>query len=180
MYPPHAPIPKRKRPETAAVETHTWLTPPEILAALGGFDLDPCACPAPRPWSTADVMWTREDGPLRRDWPAALRVWLNPPFGPPPLVRAFMARMAEHQHGTALLFARTETQHFQEYVWKAASAVLFVKGRMRFYRQDGSLSRNCPAAPTVLIAYGARDANRLAECGISGAFVPLRKYGWAP
>lgn len=30
-----------------------WLTPPEILLALGPFDLDPCA-PIVRPWETAD------------------------------------------------------------------------------------------------------------------------------
>jgi hypothetical protein len=29
-----------------------WLTPPEIVKALGTFDLDPCA-PAVRPWDTA-------------------------------------------------------------------------------------------------------------------------------
>ena len=29
-----------------------WLTPPELLAKLGQFDLDPCA-PVNRPWPTA-------------------------------------------------------------------------------------------------------------------------------
>ena len=30
-----------------------WLTPPEIIRALGPFDLDPCA-PVNRPWDTAN------------------------------------------------------------------------------------------------------------------------------
>lgn len=29
-----------------------WVTPPEIIAALGPFDLDPC-CPPTMPWATA-------------------------------------------------------------------------------------------------------------------------------
>ena len=37
-----------------------WLTPPEILAALGEFDLDPCS-PIPRPWDTARKHYTVAD-----------------------------------------------------------------------------------------------------------------------
>lgn len=29
-------------------ESDIWLTPPEIVGALGHFDLDPCAAPDPR------------------------------------------------------------------------------------------------------------------------------------
>jgi len=32
--------------------TDEWLTPPEIVKALGPFDLDPCT-PIKRPWDTA-------------------------------------------------------------------------------------------------------------------------------
>lgn len=36
--------------------TDRWLTPPEIVEALGPFDLDPCA-EAVMPWKTADVSY---------------------------------------------------------------------------------------------------------------------------
>ncbi|MDG4853840.1 MULTISPECIES: hypothetical protein [unclassified Mesorhizobium] len=39
--------------QSAAAGTDVWLTPPALLAALGGaesFDLDPCA-PLDRPWT---------------------------------------------------------------------------------------------------------------------------------
>lgn len=36
-----------------------WLTPPEILAALGRFDLDPCS-PEMRPWDTAARHYWRD------------------------------------------------------------------------------------------------------------------------
>lgn len=158
---------------SASAGTHTWLTPPEILAALGPFDLDPCACPEPRPWPTASVMWTREDAPLRRAWPAGARVWLNPPFGPKPLVAAFMGRLADHGRGCALLFARTETEVFHDTVWSRATALLFLRGRPRFHRQDGSRAAANSGAPVVLIAYGEADAERLQGSGLPGRFIRL-------
>lgn len=33
--------------------TTVWLTPRDLLARLGQFDCDPCACDEPRPWDTA-------------------------------------------------------------------------------------------------------------------------------
>lgn len=38
--------------QSARMKNDEWLTPPEILRALGAFDLDPCA-PVVRPWETA-------------------------------------------------------------------------------------------------------------------------------
>jgi hypothetical protein len=55
-----------------------WLTPPEILRALGDFDLDPCA-PVTRPWETAAQHYTALDDGLNKQWNG--RVWCNPPFG---------------------------------------------------------------------------------------------------
>jgi hypothetical protein len=157
--------------QSTGAGTHTWLTPPDLLEALGPFDLDPCACPLPRPWATAETMWTREDSPLRREWFG--RVWLNPPFGPKPLVSAFMRRMVAHSRGIALLFARTETEVFFETVWECATAVLFLKGRPHFHHQDGRRAAANSGAPVTLIAYGADDADRLRLSGIGGRYVQL-------
>ncbi len=59
--------------------THDWLTPPELLATLGEFDLDPCASEY-QPWRTARQQFTIRDDGLTREW--AGRVWCNPPYGP--------------------------------------------------------------------------------------------------
>jgi hypothetical protein len=45
--------------------------------------------------------------------------------------------MADHDHGTALLFARTETDAFRRYIWEAASGLLFLYGRLHFHDADG-------------------------------------------
>jgi hypothetical protein len=153
--------------------TDEWLTPPEVLAALGPFDLDPCA-PIVRPWPMAAEHYTIEDNGLSKPWHG--RVWLNPPYGPPSVVGPWLARMAEHGRGIALIFARTETEVFFRHVWGSARALLFLRGRLHFHRTDGSRAKNNSGAPSVLIAYGAVDAHQLAACGLAGAFIPLAPH----
>lgn len=157
--------------ESTASDATVWLTPPRILAALGPFDLDPCAAPEPRPWPTAAVHFGKAEDGLKREWRG--RVWLNPPYGNA-TGAAFMRRMAKHRHGTALIFARTETAVFHETVWQAASALLFLRGRLAFHRPDGTRASAGGGAPSVLIAYGAGDADKLAASGLDGALVKLR------
>lgn len=160
--------------QSAAAQTHVWLTPPEILAALGGaesFDLDPCSCCQPRPWPTARVHLTEADDGLRLPWPTRARVFLNPPYGR--LIGAWMAKIAQHGRGTALTFARTETEWFCRSVWDAADAALFLEGRLHFHLPDGSRAENNAGAPSVLIAYGPEDTEILHDCGLPGRFVPI-------
>lgn len=152
--------------------TDEWLTPPSIIEALGGpgsFDLDP-ASPAGRPWPTALMHFTKDDDGLSRDWFG--RVWLNPPYSRPLLGR-FMDRMAGHGRGTALIFARTDTEVFHRHVWERAGGLLFLKGRMKFHSVSGEQAGKDAGAPVVLCAYGADDVDRLAQSGIDGKFVPL-------
>lgn len=146
--------------------TDVWLTPPAILAALGPFDLDPCAAPEPRPWATAARHIALPEDGLRAHW--AGRVWCNPPYSD---TAPWLAKLADHGHGTALIFARTETVTFQRHVWGRASALLFLAGRLTFHRHTGQAGRANAGAPSVLIAYGDADAEVLRSCGLAGAFV---------
>lgn len=150
-----------------------WLTPTPIIDSLGGwqsFDLDPCAAVG-QPWRTARRHMTAEDNGLIMPWSG--RTWLNPPYNVQ-LIRRFMARMAEHGNGVALIFARTETEHFHRFVWPVADAIHFFDGRITFHRPDGSLPEFDGGAPSVLIAYGPDNADCLAGSGLPGAFVPLK------
>lgn len=142
--------------------TDVWLTPPEVLAALGRFDLDPCAAPLPRPWSTATNHFVEADDGLLQPW--AGRVWLNPPYK---YAEAWLRKMAEHRHGIALVFARVETKAWQDFVFPVASAVLFLRGRLRFLKPDGSYPVNAAGAPSALIAYGEPDRAALSLSAIS-------------
>lgn len=160
---------------SAAAVSTTWLTPPAIIPALGGwesFDLDPCAAPAPRPWPTAQQMNAESDADgLAIDWDG--RVWLNPPYSNAELER-WLRKMAEHDHGTALIFARTETEAFRRQVWERAAGLLFIAGRLHFHHADGRRASHNGGAPSVLCAYGQDDLDRLAASAIDGTLVPLR------
>lgn len=187
--------------QSASALTTTWLTPPAIIAALGGwqsFDLDPCAAPAPRPWPTALAMNSEFDADgLLIEWDG--RVFLNPPYTSAE-IEAWLKRMGDHNRGTALIFARTETEAFHRGVWERASGLLFLEGRLHFHRLEAADPERCATqphdwieyapksfacsncgrakanggAPSVLCAYGQEDMDRLAASALAGAFVPLR------
>jgi hypothetical protein len=150
-----------------------WLTPPEIIEALGGpqsFDLDPCA-PINRPWDTAKQHYTIVDNGLLKPWHG--RLWFNPPYGGPNIVGPWMRRMANHGIGTALIFARTETELFFETVWKQATAILFLRGRLYFHHSNGTKASANAGAPSCLVAYGNSDSKILQNCRIPGQFIQL-------
>ena len=153
--------------QSARAQTIEWLTPPEIVQELGPFDLDPC-CPANRPWDTAKAHYSA-DG-LLKPWDG--RVWLNPPYGQE--TWKWLKKLAQHGNGIAMVFARTETKMFFKYVWPTASAVLFIEGRLHFYRLDGLRAKGNSGGPSVLIAYGDYNAIRLKKSKISGKFVDLQ------
>lgn len=155
--------------QSAAMLSDEWLTPPHILSALGSFDLDPSS-PVNRPWDTAADHYTVEDDGLSKEWTG--RVWLNPPYG---LVAAlWLKKLSEHGNGIALIFARTETRMFFEWVWNKADAVLFIEGRLFFHRVNGIAAKANAGAPSVLVAYGKQNADALMNCKISGKFIKLK------
>lgn len=154
--------------QSARMKNDEWLTPPEILKALGSFDLDPCS-PTNPPWRTAATMYDKPKDGLNFHWSG--RVWLNPPFGRE--ADKWMARMVEHGNGIALLAARTETAMFFECVWGKADAILFLKGRPHFHYVDGTRAAANSGAPICLIAYGHDNAKCLAGSGLPGHFVPI-------
>jgi hypothetical protein len=168
----HAIVTKRKgigghtSPNRGA--TDSWITPKEIIDALGRFDLDPCQCD-PQPWTCAAAHYTIDVDGLSQDWFG--RVWCNPPYSD---VWRWLDRLAEHGRGTALIFARTEVKGFVEQVWRKASAVMFLHGRLFFHHPDGSRAKGNSGGPSCLVAYGDDDAQRLRYSGLSGSIVS----GW--
>jgi hypothetical protein len=150
------------------------ITPRRILDSLGAFDLDPCGND-PRPWDCAAVTFTEKDDGLAQDWFG--RVWLNPPFDRR-VIADWLAKMAAHGCGVALVHARTETQWFR-LIREHASALLFLEGRVIFCKPDGSQQTTAAGkvansgAPVLLAGYGGSDRDMLAACGLAGLFVPL-------
>jgi hypothetical protein len=156
---------KHERPNNGF--TNSWITPKFIIDDLGPFDLDPCAC-IPQPWPCAKNQYTIKDDGLKSDWFG--RVWLNPPYGTQ--CGRWLEKLAAYKNGIALIFARTETKMFINFVWEEATALLFIYGRLYFHRPDGSTQGNA-GAPSVLVAYNEYDAIRLKESKIAGKYIDV-------
>jgi len=156
--------------QSSAMLKDEWLTPPEIIKALGPFDLDPCS-PVKRPWDTALEHFTIENDGLLQSWHGV--VWCNPPYGRK--AEAWLKKCASHGNAIALIFARTETEMFFSQVWEKAAAILFVKGRLHFYHREGVRARANSGAPSCLIAYNREMAARLINSKITGKYIDLER-----
>lgn len=181
---------KGKTPYGVATTTDL-LTPPSLLEALGAlrlnqdeeyvlgphpFDLDPCTSQR-QPWPTARTMWTVHEDGTSGCWSG--EVWLNPPYGRE--LYSWLARLAAHGNGMALLYARTDTQGFLTHVWDRASAVYFLTGRPFFHQPVTGFQ--CPAncgGPMCLACYGSKPLERVQrllepDSGYPGVLVPITR-----
>ena len=135
--------------------TDVWLTPPWIIEAFGPFDLDPCAA-NPRPFNCAAKNYTEQDNSLILPWEGL--VFMNPPYGRETGV--WMDKMAEHNNGIALVFARTATKWWHRTVSKA-TGILFPNKLIKFLYADGSMPKFAAPSPSCFISFGLEARNRL-------------------
>ena len=139
-----------------------WYTPPELFEALGmRFDLDPAAPAGGVPWVPAARHYSKADDGLAHEWQG--RVWLNPPYGRG--ISRWMAKLAAHGDGLALVFARTDMEWFHQAL-SAATAACFLRGRLKFIPGEGRTTPWLARAPSVLLAYGVPCALALAEADL--------------
>lgn len=153
--------------QSARPGSGVWLTPGYITDALGPFDLDPCGHEG---WPTAQKLICPPRDGLNEPWHG--RVWLNPPYRD---AWAWLARLANHGNGIALIFARTETRGFIDQVWNRADAVKFLHGRLHFHYPDGRRAEMNAGAPSVLVAYGDTNARILHDTDIPGTYLPIER-----
>jgi hypothetical protein len=179
--------------------TNDWWTPREIVKSLGSFDLDPCAGIGQEPMATqcyypspeiieAEAAMTaakmakdkeafknaKEEyenalivtsNGLNLPWDG--RVFCNPPYGP--YVGQWVDRLAEHNNGILLIFARTETRAWQK-IWKTATGILIPFRRITFLKPNGEQAKS-GTAPSAFAAYGENNLVALANSGIKGALL---------
>ncbi len=117
----------------------------------------------------ADNHYTVIDNGLQKPWFG--RVWCNPPYGRETF--KWMEKLASHGRGVALIFARTETRGFHSQIWKKAHSVFFFKGRLSFYRVDGTKG-NTANAPSCLVTYCDEDTAIIRKSHLEGRLVLLK------
>lgn len=121
-----------------------WYTPPEIVDAarkvLGGIDCDPASCEKANETVRARKYYSASDCGLSAiKWGA--RVWMNPPYAQP-LCAQFCESLVERfnrgdvRAAIVLVNNATETAWFDKLA-SAASAVCFLRGRVKFLDANG-------------------------------------------
>lgn len=134
---------------TQGTGENEWFTPAEYIKmareVLGAIDLDPATHAQAQTTIQAAKFFTEEDDGLAHDWHG--RVWLNPPYAQP-LIGQFVSKMCSERTagrvtaGIMLTHNYTDTEWFHE-ATNSAEAICFTRGRVRFYKPDGTI-----AAPT--------------------------------
>lgn len=145
-----------------------WYTPAWVFERLGiTFDLDPSSPHDMQTVVPASTKFTVFDDGLSKPWVG--RVWMNPPYGP--TTSLWMDRMIAHGNGIALVFSRTDARWCQD-AMKAASALLFVSGRVEFIPgiENQHKKARCGAG-TLLLAFGADCATALEKLSDRGVFL---------
>ena len=126
---------------------HDWETPAPLAAALnaavGMFDLDPCAATHDPALARVKALRLLPDGGLAVPWTGL--VYCNPPYGRT-IARWIEKCATEKATVVALLAARTDARWWHSHVAGRAE-VLFLCGRLRF--GDGTNSAPFPSAIVI-------------------------------
>lgn len=147
-----------------------WYTPAFVFDALGEtFDLDVAAPPQGGPHVPAKA-WHSDDS-LERPWWGF--VWMNPPFGGRNGLVPWLDNFFTHGHGIALTPDRTSAPWWQN-ANRLADATLFIAGKVKFERPDGSIGKS-PGTGTTLFADGQRAVDALHRAERAGLGVVMRR-----
>jgi phage N-6-adenine-methyltransferase len=118
-----------------------WYTPPEYIEAardvMGSIDLDPASCETAQANVKAKRFYTIDDDGLANKWTG--NVWLNPPYSKESIGQFAAKLVAESgriQQAIVLVNNATDTAWFHELA-SVASAVCFLRGRVKFLDQTG-------------------------------------------
>ncbi len=145
-------------------KNYEWLTPPEIISALGEFDLDPCA-PVVRPWPMAKKHYTILDNGLIQPWEG--RVWLNPPYGK--FAEIWVDLLSKHGDGLALIPGRTGSPWFHRQIFEKAHSILFLEHRIWFYDITGKKASGNAGHDSVIVSFNEKNAAAISDSGLTGS-----------
>ena len=150
----------------APVKSNEWYTPKYIFEALDvKFNLDVAS---PKDRTYCHVPATRffdsdQDG-LNTAWLGF--VWMNPPFGYQKIKYQWIHKFLSHGNGVALMPDRTSAPWWQ-YFAKSCDAILFVDGKIKFIKPDGTLGES-PGNGTTLFAVGSKAIEALENAEKNG------------
>jgi len=134
-----------------------WYTPPDLIEAardvMGSIDLDPASCETAQANVKAKRFYTIDDDGLANNWTG--NVWLNPPYSKE-VIGQFATKIVTEsgriQQAIILVNNATDTAWFHELA-SVASAVCFLRGRVKFLDQTGKPA-NTPVQGQAVLYVG--------------------------
>ena len=141
-------------------KSNEWETPVDFFNKLNRrfkFTLDPCSTHAN---NRCLKHYTMEEDGLSKSWKGET-VFVNPPYGD---VGAWVKKSYEESTNNGatvvmLIPSRTDTKYWHDYIMQSASAIYFVKGRLRFYNKviadyTGKSDTSPAPFPSVVVVFG--------------------------
>lgn len=131
-------------------KTDQWATPQQFYDELNcefNFTLDPCADAYNH---KCNKYFTKEIDGLTQSW-SGERVFCNPPYGRE--IADWVKKCYEEvlkgcQLVVLLVPARTDTKWFHNYIYKKATEIRFIKGRLKFGN-----SKNAAPFPSMIVIF---------------------------
>ena len=157
-------------PSTGASDE--WYTPKYIFDALGvTFDMD--VAPAVGVGGNANVPAASYHYGDGLSFPWIGFIWMNPPFGGRNGLVPWLDKFFAHGNGIALTPDRTSAPWWQD-ANRLADATLFIAGKVKFERPDGSIGKS-PGTGTTLFASGSRAVDALHRAEAAGLGVTMMR-----
>ena len=132
-------------------EDQTWETPQDLFDKLNSvfnFNLDVCAIDET---AKCKEYFTPKINGLTKDWKGIC--WMNPPYGREQIKWIIKAYEESKKHSSTvvcLIPARPDTRVWHNIIFKNASSICFIKGRLKF-----SNSKQSAPFPSALITFGS-------------------------
>lgn len=146
-----------------------WYTPAELIESarkvMGEIELDPASSEMANQIVKAKTIYTIDDDGLSQEWFG--KVWLNPPYAGD-LIGKFIDKLNESNVEQAIVLVNnaTETNWFNSLIVNA-SAVVFPKGRVKFYTPNNTTG--APLQGQAIVYIGENNFEFMQE---------FSQYGW--
>ena len=137
-------------------KTNEWYTPKDFYDNLNqefNFTLDPCCT---KESAKCENFYTIEDNGLSKVW-GGETVFMNPPYGREQVKfveKAYTESVENNSIVVMLIPARPETKVWQNLIFKEASQICFIKGRLKF-----GGSKDSAPFPSALVVFGNVDCD---------------------
>ncbi len=134
-------------------ERHNWMTPPELFEQLHthmNFELDPCA----EKDNLGLCFYDKKMNGLTRSWKDMI-CFVNPPYGREQKKWIEKALQEKRSVSVFLIPARVDTKLWQDVIFKKASKICFLKGRVKFIDPTTNKKTNSSPFPSALVLFNA-------------------------